>query len=218
MISKEPEERLSKKEIEYLLRALRANVKAAKTSILGLEPKLRADFETELNTLYPLKTDPVWEEAFRDLHKHWEQTQTRVDARSRERGIPRRFCPSISQPHWLNGGVNLFKELRAELRRVAYAQIAVMVQERVEEHERESARVQLEILAHGCLTQVAKAFFDRLPKVEELFRPLTGQEVFNLMEGTARPAPRDYISDYQKRQLPEYAPDLGKEEDEPLDD
>jgi hypothetical protein len=53
-------QRLSKSEIEYMLRALRANLKPAKTAILGLEPKLRAEFEAELNTFYPLRTDPVW--------------------------------------------------------------------------------------------------------------------------------------------------------------
>jgi hypothetical protein len=46
---------MTKGEVELLFRALRANMKAAQTAILGLEPKLGASFETELNTLLSIE-------------------------------------------------------------------------------------------------------------------------------------------------------------------
>jgi hypothetical protein len=60
---------MTKHEIELLLRALRANLTAARSGIGALEPKLRAQFENELNRFYPLNIDPVWQEQFELLHK-----------------------------------------------------------------------------------------------------------------------------------------------------
>jgi hypothetical protein len=95
--------RLSKSEIDYLLRALRSNLKPAKTAILGLEPKLRAAFEEELNRFYPLRSDPVWQEAMDSVITEYNQSQAKVDQRCDELGIPRRFRPSIDPPSWSSG-------------------------------------------------------------------------------------------------------------------
>jgi hypothetical protein len=44
---------LTKNEITLLIRALKANVQAAKSSATALEAKLQRAFEAELNTIYP---------------------------------------------------------------------------------------------------------------------------------------------------------------------
>jgi hypothetical protein len=209
-------EHLSKKEIEYLLRALRANIKAAKTAIMGQEPKLRDLFETELNTFFPLECDPIWESAFGAVVKEWERQNEVVETRCRERGIPRRFWPSIRHPAWLSGGLNMIKEVRAEMRRAAYVRIKALVTECLEQHERDSANTQLEILAHGCLTPIAKAFFDRLPKIEDLIKPVTASEAFTMLEGGALPLAQRRLYSWEKSKLPEYLPDIDKsgEDDE----
>jgi hypothetical protein len=89
-----------------------------------------------------------------------------------------------------------------------------MVKERIEELERKSANYQLELIATGIVSPDAKAFFDSLPKVEELFTPLTAKEVFALMEGQPHHEQPYYLSEYRKRELPEYAPDLGVKSEE----
>ena len=203
------QKRLSKGEIEILLRALRANLKPAKTAILGLEPKLRAAFEVELNTYYPLRTDPLWAEAFSEVVEQYKLSQAKVEARCDELGIPSRFRPSIRQPTWEMGGLNTIKELRADMRRTAYAQIKDLVQERVEEHERKAANAQLEIFAHGCITPLAQEFFDRLPKIDDLIKPISAKEVYNLLEGKAP----ERVNSWERDRLPEYQPDLGKGEE-----
>jgi hypothetical protein len=206
-----PAGQLSKSEIEYLLRALRANTKAAKAAIMSSEPKLRESFEQHLNTSYPLRAEPVWMEAFQALVAQYEKSQAQVDKRCDEMGLPRRFRPQITHPRWDHGGVDMMlKGFRAELRRVAYLQISAMIKERQEEMEREAARVQLEILAHGCLTDAAKAFIERLPKIDELFSPITTEEVYGLLEGNIHPDQRGWLPDRKK---PECLPDLGKGED-----
>jgi len=52
--------RINKSELEAIGRALRANVKAAKATITALGPKLKAEFEVQLNLTYPASGDPVW--------------------------------------------------------------------------------------------------------------------------------------------------------------
>ena len=86
------------------------------------------------------------------MQASWKESQAKVDARSDQLGIPRRFRPSIKQCEWLLGGLNMVKEFRAEMRRTAYAQIAAMKQERIEELERKSANIQLEIAANGIVS------------------------------------------------------------------
>jgi hypothetical protein len=102
----------------------------------------------------------------------------------------------------------MVKEFRAEMRRTAYAQIAAMKQERIEELERKSANIQLEIAANGIVSPEAKAFFDSLPKVDELIPPVSAKEIFVLMEGRPHTEERPRLYDWQKRNLPEYQPDL----------
>jgi|SRR5271165_296308 len=207
--------RLSKSEIECLLRALRANTKAAKSAILGLEPKLRAEFEQELNTYYPLQDDSVWCEAFNALVETYTQCQAKVDARCTELKIPKRFRPSIKSPAWIIGGYQMVKELRADMRRLAYVRIKIMIQERIEDLDRRAANVQLEILAHYCITSVAKEFFDSLPKVDDLITPLKAKDVFGMLEGAPRTDCFGSLPNrWEQTKLPEYQPDLGKEENE----
>ena len=206
---------MTKHELDLLLRALRANLKAARAAILGIEPKLRTAFENELNTFYPLRSDHVWQEQFELLENTWKQCQTKVDERCDQLGIPRRFRPSIGSPHWQHAGLNMVKELRADLRRAAYTQISAMVKERIEELERKSANFQLGIMATGIVSPDAKAFFDSLPKVDELFPPLSAKEVFALMEGQPH---HEQPLEYRKRELPEYAPDLGVKDEEDMSD
>src|SRR6516164_2509389 len=143
---------MTKHELDLLLRALRANLKAAKAAILGLEAKLRAAFETELNTFYPLNANPVWQEQFDIMHRTWKECQAKVDEQCDQHGIPRRFRPSIAEPRWHIGGLNILKQLRAELRRTAYAQIDALKLEKIEELERKSANFQLEIIANGIVS------------------------------------------------------------------
>jgi hypothetical protein len=49
----EPNGKMTKGELENLLRAFRLNAKAAKTSVVNLGAKLKAEFDVQLNTTYP---------------------------------------------------------------------------------------------------------------------------------------------------------------------
>jgi hypothetical protein len=109
--------------------------------------------------------------------------------------------------------VLIIQDLRAAVRAEAYQQIAAMVKYRLEEIERESARVQIEIIAASELTETARAFLESLPKVDELIRPLTAPEIFAFMEGSEFKCRDPLPSYYRRKDFPEYQPDLGIEEE-----
>jgi hypothetical protein len=182
-MSSEPNGKMTKTELAYLLRALRANAKAAKTSIVNLGAKLKAEFEVQLNTTYPPNGDPVWEEEYQGLLTEWKKRQDRVNKRSAQRGIPKRFRPAIAEPNWCYGGQQCFNELRPELRRLAHAQIDAMVKSRLEGLEAQSAQVELSILSNGFITEEAKRLFAELPTVASLIPPIKLEEIIGLLEG-----------------------------------
>src|ERR1700693_1106283 len=151
--------RMNKSELDAIARALRANVKAAKTTIVALGPKLKAEFEVQLNTSYPASGDPVWQVAMHKLHEHYVQEQKIVDARCDELRIPQKFRPHITPPSWADSWRSScydFKDMRAEMRRLAGVQIDDMLKSRLAQLELDSANIQFELASHGCITDAAR--------------------------------------------------------------
>src|ERR1700730_17590424 len=103
--------RLTKTEIDGLLRILRANVKTARAGILARAADLKAAFEIQLNTTYPPSGDPVWLAEYEAAIKACEPHIERIEQRSIELGIGTRFRPSLHLPMWEYGGEQLFKDL-----------------------------------------------------------------------------------------------------------
>jgi hypothetical protein len=178
--------KINKSELDAIGRALRANVKAAKAAIIALGPKLKAEFEVQLAVSYPASGDPVWAVALQELYEHYVHEQKVVDARCDELRIPVRFRPRLTPPGWLDSwrtGCSDFKDLRAEMRRLAGAQIDDMLKSRLAQLELESANIQFEIASHGCITDAAKEFLAKLPSVDTLIPPIKVSEVEALIEG-----------------------------------
>jgi hypothetical protein len=185
------EKRISKSELDTIGRALRANVKAAKHAIAALGPKLKAEFDVQLMTKYPASGDPVWKDAMDKALAEYEIQSDRVRERCKELGLPERFWPSMRGPGWMDSwsyGCSDYKDMRAEMRRVAGIQIDDMLKSRVSKLELDSANIQFEIATHGCITDAAKDFLARLPKIEEMIPPVKVSEVEAMIEGkTFRP-------------------------------
>src|ERR1700738_3991535 len=76
--------RLTKTEIDGLLRILRANVKTARAGILARAADLKAAFEIQLNTTYPPSGDPVWLAEYEAAIKACEPHIERIEQRSIE--------------------------------------------------------------------------------------------------------------------------------------
>jgi hypothetical protein len=69
------------------------------------------------------------------------------------------------------------------MRRLAGAQIDDMLKSRMAQLELESANIQFEIASHGCVTDAAREFLEKLPSVESMIPPLKISEVEALIEG-----------------------------------
>jgi hypothetical protein len=178
--------RINKSELDAIGRALRANVKAAKATIIALGPKLKAEFEVQLNLTYPASGDPVWREALERVYACYETEQARVEARCQELRIPERFRPKLDPPSWSDGwrcSCSDFKDMRAEMRRLAGIQIDDMLKSRLAQLELDSANIQFEIASHGCVTPAAQAFLKKLPAIETMVPPIKVSEIEALIEG-----------------------------------
>jgi hypothetical protein len=187
-IVRRPIQRMSKAEMDVIARALKAKVHAAKTGILARAPKLLADFEGQMELVYPPSGDKVWAEALNTVMKVYEVQAAIVEARCRELGIPERFRPQLTRPGWISnwkGASANFRELREEMRRLAAIMVDDQIKSRLAKLEADSADIQCELAMHGCVTDAAKEFLANLPSVAQLIPPLKVAEVEALIEGRA---------------------------------
>jgi len=179
--------KLTAREIDGLLRILRANVKVAKASILHRAGELKAAYDVQLNTLYPPSGDPVWNAEYQAALAEWKPRAERIQARAIELGIGTRFRPRLSPPDWIYGDEQLFKSLRIERRRIAHEQIDAKLKWDVQELERKSAATQLELISNGFVTEAAREFMQKLPTPDQLTPPLRVEELVALIEGKCQP-------------------------------
>jgi hypothetical protein len=180
------ETHINKSELEAIGRALRANVKAAKATIVALGPKLKAEFEVQLATTYPASGDPVWKDALETVYNTYKIQQARVNARCDELRIPEKFRPHIHPPGWADSwraSCFDFKDMRAEMRRLAGIQIDDMLKSRLAQLELDSANIQFEIASRGCITEAAQEFLKKLPAIESMVPPIQVSDIEALVEG-----------------------------------
>jgi hypothetical protein len=184
--SQQPAKKLTQRDIDYIVRSLKADVKAAKARILSKAAGLKAAYEIQLNTIYPPDGDPVWNAAYAAAIRACEPHIKRVEERCAELGLGTRFRPSIYPPRWSYGDEQLFKDLRAERRRIAHAQIDEILKNDVTELEAKSSAAQKDIYING-LTDAAREFMAQLPTIDQLVRPLQVDELAALIEGKSLP-------------------------------
>jgi hypothetical protein len=101
-----------------------------------------------------------------------------IKERVRERGLPDSFAPSFGT-YWMNRGENMFKERRAELRRVAKAKLEANAEAAKAEIDRKEAALLVELLTHGIYSNAAKDFLSQLPTAEQLMPQLQISDVEN---------------------------------------
>jgi hypothetical protein len=194
---------LTKSEMDGLLRILRGNVKTAKASVVSRAAELKAAFEIQLDTLYPPEGDAVWNEAYEQAILACEPFIRRISERCDELNLGTRFRPSLSPPRWSYGGEQVFKQLRDNRRKVAHVQIDAKIKSDIEELEKKSNAVMLEIISTGLVTDTAKDFLSKLPTVDSLVPPTRVEELAAFIEGKALP---NKTLTSQLRQLNGYQP------------
>ena len=78
---------------------------------------------------------------------------------------------------WLAVFRQWFKDMRAEMRRLAGIQIDDMLKSRLAQLELDSANIQFEIASYGRITEAAQEFLKRLPAIETMALPIKVSDI-----------------------------------------
>jgi hypothetical protein len=149
---------------------VRLNAKVAKDDAAARGQWLLADAETKLAARYKADEE-AWADITAAAEKAVEEADAAIAALCRARGIPEDFRPGLHLS-WYGRGENASRERRAELRKVAQAQVAALVKEAQVEIDRVAAQQLTQITQAGLTSEEARAFISGMPKPEELLPPL----------------------------------------------
>ena len=114
---------MTKGEREDLQRLIRQREKVQKSAAKARSSELLADFENQIAAEYRFDDDAIWAAAAKAAEAEVTKAQERVAVRCQELGIPKQFAPSLRLGWAHRGYDNALDKRRAELRRVARAQV-----------------------------------------------------------------------------------------------
>jgi replicative superfamily II helicase len=162
---------MTKGEREDLIRLVKQRERVAKTAAEQRSAAMLADFEQKISAIHSFATNEVWGAAVEAATDAARKASDEIEKEADRLGIPKEFQPRISF-HWACRGENEYQQRRAELRRVAKAEIDAMEKVARVQIESESVRAQTEIIANGLNSQAAIEFLNRLPAVETMMPAL----------------------------------------------
>jgi hypothetical protein len=162
---------MTKGERDDLVRLIKQRERVAKTAAEQRSAAMLAEFEQQISALHAFDKNDVWSAAVQAAADAATEANEKVDAEAARLGIPEEFRPKISF-HWQRRGENEYQARRAELRRVAKAEIEAI--EKVARVQIETASVfaQTEVISNGFTSEAALAFLSTLPAIESMMPPL----------------------------------------------
>jgi hypothetical protein len=162
-------------ERQELSKVVRFNAKVAKADVEAHGKQLLADAEAKLAAIYEAE-DAAWADITATVRRHVAEADAAIAALAAERGIPKKFRPSIGW-YFLGRGENSDKDRRAELRKVAQTEVAARVKRAQVEIDRWAAQQLTKIAQAGLTTEEARAFLKAMPTPKELLPPLDALEL-----------------------------------------
>src|SRR5262245_10199147 len=162
---------MTSRDVEMLMKVIRSNAKVAKAKAVQRSAELRADFEKQISAIYSFDQDEVWAAAEKRAEEAVQKAKAEVATRCRELGIPAAFAPNLSLG-WYGRGENAVASRRAELRKLAIAQIAELEKTAIAQIEERSAEIQTKLVSQNLTTEAAKTFLTQLPPIEVLMPPV----------------------------------------------
>lgn len=162
---------MNKGERDDLVRLVKQRERVAKTSAEQRSAAMLADFERQISDLHPFDSNEVWSAATAAVLEAAKEANAQIAAEAEKLGIPKEFRPSVNFS-WNRRGAAEFAERRAELRRVAKAEIETIEKTARVQIEAASVRAQTEIIANGLTSDAALSFLNSLPQIESMMPPL----------------------------------------------
>lgn len=181
--------KMTKAERDDLVRLIKQREKVAKSAAEQRSAVMLADFEREMAALHPFDSNEVWEAAWKAGVEAAERANKAVTEEATRLGIPKEFQPALSFG-WRERGDNAFKARRAELRRVAEAEIKAMEKTARVQIEARSIEAQTEVIANGLTSEAAIAFLESLPPIETMMPALDAAMIQRKLAEQARQAGR----------------------------
>jgi hypothetical protein len=162
---------MTKSEREDLIRLVKQREKVAKTATEQRSAAMLAEFEQKIAALHEFDTNEVWSAATAAAIEADKKANEDIAQEADRLGIPKEFQPKLTFS-WSRRGENEYRERRAELRRVAKAEIEALEKVTRVQIETQSVQAQTEIIANGLVSESATEFLNRLPAIETIMPAL----------------------------------------------
>ena len=163
-------ERMTKSERDDLVRLIKQRV--AKTAAEQRSAAMLAEFEKQISAAHAFDRNEVWAATVEAGATVAKEANEKIAAECEKLGIPPEFRPKLAFA-WRERGENIASERRAELRRLAVAEIAAVEKAARVAIETKSVQAQTQVIAHGLSSDAAIAFLNSLPAVEALMPTLS---------------------------------------------
>ena len=162
---------MTKAERDDLIRLIKQREKVAKTAAEQRSAAMLAQFEQSISALHAFAKNEVWQAAVTAAHEAAKEACEKIAAEAEKLGIPQEFQPRVSFS-WLQRGENAYEARRAELRRVATAEIDAMEKIARVQIEQASVQAQTEVIANGLTSAAAIEFLKSMPPIETMMPAL----------------------------------------------
>jgi len=164
-------DRMTKGERDDLMRLVKQRERVAKTAAEQRSAAMLAEFEQQISALHKFNTNEVWAAAVAAATTAAKEANEKIEAEAARLGIPEEFRPRM-RFGWETRGENEYAQRRAELRRVAKAEIDAIEKVARVQIEASSVQAQTDIIANGLNSDAALAFLNSLPQIESMMPPL----------------------------------------------
>jgi len=181
--------RMTKAERDDLVRLVKQRERVAKSAAEQRSAMMLADFEREISAVHTFDKNEIWRAAMQTGLEAAKKANEAVVAEADRLGIPKEFHPKLAF-HWESRGENAYQARRAELRKVATAEIAAMEKTARVQIEARSIEAQTEIIANGLDSEAAIAFLEKLPPIETMMPSLDPVVIQRKIAERAREAGR----------------------------
>lgn len=162
---------MTKAEREDLIRLIKQREKVAKTAAEQRSAAMLAEFEREVAAIHSFNRNEVWRAAVEAAQQAAKEAMTKIDAEAEKLGIPPEFRPQLGFS-WARRGENEYEARRAELRRVAKAEIDALEKVARVQIEQASVAAQTEVIANGLSSVAAIEFLKSMPAIDSMMPAL----------------------------------------------
>jgi len=179
---------MTKGEREDLIRLIKQREKVAKTAAEQRSAAMLAEFEQQVSACHVFATNEVWSAAVEATQKAAKEAMEKIAAEADKLGIPKEFQPQLGFS-WHRRGENEYQARRAELRRVAKAEIDALEKVARVQIEQASVQAQTEVIAHGLSSEAAIEFLRSMPAIDTMMPALDVSAIQAKLAERARNTP-----------------------------